>query len=101
MKVLGIINHLISILFGIVQFILGLRIILRFFGASETASFVEWIYGISEPLLRPFKGTFSNKVLDETYVIEFSSIFALLIYTMIGYMLTALVVGFDRKWNKK
>ncbi|MDQ0352149.1 uncharacterized protein YggT (Ycf19 family) [Alkalibacillus filiformis] len=101
MKGIGFINHLINIVIGIVQLILGFRIILKLFGASETAPFVEWVYNTSEPLLHPFEGIFPTTVLDGTFVVEFSAIFAFLIYTLIGYFLTSLVTGFDRRWNKE
>ncbi|WP_017187312.1 YggT family protein [Alkalibacillus haloalkaliphilus] len=101
MKGIGFINHLINIVIGIVQLILGFRIILKLFGAAETAPFVEWVYNTSNPLLHPFEGIFPSTVLDGTFVIEFSAIFAFLIYTLIGYFLTSLVTGFDRRWNNE
>ncbi|GAA0452161.1 YggT family protein [Alkalibacillus silvisoli] len=101
MKGIGFINHLINIVIGVVQLILGVRIILKLFGAAEAAPFVEWVYTTSEPLLNPFEGIFPSTVLDGTFVIEFSAIFAFLIYTLIGYFLTSLVTGFDRRWNEK
>ncbi|MFD2637991.1 YggT family protein [Piscibacillus salipiscarius] len=100
-KGIRFINYLINLVIGLVQLILGLRIILKLFGASVSAPFVEWTYNTSEPLLHPFEGIFPTKVLDGTFVVEFSAIFAFLIYTIIGYFLTSLILGFDRKWNSQ
>ncbi|MRH42127.1 hypothetical protein GH741_05485 [Aquibacillus halophilus] len=90
-----IIIHLINIVIGIAQLILGLRIVLRLFGANETAPFVRWIYETSAPLLYPFEGIFPTANLDGTFVIEFSALFATIIYTIVGYALTRLVMMFD------
>ncbi|WP_411954666.1 YggT family protein [Alkalibacillus sp. S2W] len=100
MKMMQYINQLINILVWIVQILLGLRIILKLFGASESAPFVEWIYQTSAPLLFPFEGIFPSKVLDGIYVIEFSAIFAVLVYTLVGHFLSSLVMSFSKRKNR-
>ncbi|MET3683885.1 uncharacterized protein YggT (Ycf19 family) [Alkalibacillus flavidus] len=100
MRVITIINQLINIIVWVIQAILGLRIILKLFGASETAPFVEWIYQWSEPLLYPFAGIFPSTVLDGTYVIEFSAIFAFIVYTMLGYFISAIILGLGNRFNR-
>ncbi|MBI3251335.1 MAG: hypothetical protein HYZ62_00315, partial [Candidatus Andersenbacteria bacterium] len=41
---------LIDAAFTIVELILGLRLILKFFGANPAAPFVNWLYATSTPL---------------------------------------------------
>ncbi|MCT8137803.1 YggT family protein [Anaerobacillus sp. CMMVII] len=95
------INYLINIVIGIAQFFLGFRVILKLFGASSTAPFVQWVYNTSQSLLNPFEGIFPTTVLDGKFVIEFSALFALIIYTLVGYFLTQLIWMVQRGIERK
>lgn len=95
-----IVVYMINTVIGIAQFILGLRIVLKLFGANTDAPFVRWTFDTSAPLLYPFEGIFPTKALDGTFVLEFSALFAFIIYTLLGYFLTQLVVMFNRSINK-
>jgi uncharacterized protein YggT (Ycf19 family) len=101
MNARSIIIYLVNAIIGIAQTIIGLRILLKLFGASSNAPFVRWLYETSEPLLNPFVGMFPSPVLDGNFVIEFSALFALIIYTLVGYFLTQLVILFDVAINKR
>jgi|SRR3989338_5820657 len=82
---------LINIVTNLVEGLLGLRIILKLFGASTSAPFVTWIYETTQPLLTPFIGMFPSPRLTDGFVIEFSSLFALMVYALIGYLATELL----------
>lgn len=71
-----------------VEMLLSLRILLKFFNASSTAPFVRWLYGTTSPLLHPFEGMFPSPELEGGIIIEFSALFALIVYSFIGYFLT-------------
>lgn len=80
-------RSLISAIISLVELLISLRIILKLFGASTAAPFVRWVYETTEPLLQPFIGMFPSPNLTGGFVLEFSAIFALLVYAFIGYML--------------
>lgn len=82
---------LIDFLFGMVELLLFLRIILRLFGANPETPFVNWIYETSGPLIAPFKGIFPNPVLQGGFVLEFSTVFGLLIYALVAYLISELI----------
>ena len=77
---------LISSITNLIEALLGLRIILKLFGASQSALFVRWVYETTQPLLSPFMGMFPASRLTGGFVIEFSSLFALMISAFIGYV---------------
>lgn len=87
----GIILPLTNLILGIVELLISLRIILRFFGASTAAPFVSWIYETTAPLISPFIGIFPNPRFDGRFVIEFSSLIALLVYAIIGSLIDSLM----------
>jgi uncharacterized protein YggT (Ycf19 family) len=72
---------------NLVEGLLSLRIVLKLFGASTNATFVRWVYETTDPLLTPFIGMFPSPTLTDGVVIEFSSLFALMAYAFIGYIL--------------
>lgn len=76
---------------GFISFLLLFRIILKLFGASTAAPFVSWIYETTEPLLSPFVGMFPAPAIDGTFVIEFSAIFALLVYVLIAFFIESII----------
>jgi uncharacterized protein YggT (Ycf19 family) len=83
---------LVNIIMGIIEALIGLRIILKLFGANPNTPFVQWIYGWSEPLLRPFQNIFPSPVIGEQFVLEMSSLFALIVYGILSYLLIRLVL---------
>jgi uncharacterized protein YggT (Ycf19 family) len=101
MKAQSIMIYLINVIIGIAQTIIGLRIILKLFGASAGAPFVRWLYETSQPLLHPFVGMFPSPVLDGNFVIEFSALFALIIYSLVGYFLTQFIIMLDAAIRKR
>jgi len=82
---------LIDFFLGLAEIFLGLRILLRFFGANPDASFVNWIYNSSSVLLQPFRGIFPTTVIGHNHVIDFSALFAMVVYGLIALLFAALV----------
>lgn len=80
-------SRLIHLIIGLAEIILILRIIFRLFAANPTASFVHWTYTTSGTLLEPFRGIFQASVIDKSYVLDFTALFALIIYGLLGSLL--------------
>ena len=76
---------------SLIEGVLGLRIILKLFGSSTIAPFVRWIYETTDQLLTPFSGMFPAPKLTGGFVIEFSSLFALIVYSVIGYLAAEII----------
>ena len=76
-----------------IEGLLGIRFLLRAFGANPTSGFVEFVNDVSWPFARPFTNIFSNRSWDQG-VIEVSTLVAmgvyLLIFALIGMLVTAL-----------
>jgi len=82
-----LITKLIYGFFGLVELFLVLRFILKLFGASSANTFVTWVYETSGVLLDPFRGIFPTPVFQSTYVVELSTIFAMIIYGVVTMLL--------------
>jgi hypothetical protein len=85
------ITYLINIIIGLAELFLGFRLILRLLAASPEAPFVSWIYDTSASLLYPFRGMFPVQTLESGVVLEISTLFAILAYAILGWLLVSLV----------
>jgi uncharacterized protein YggT (Ycf19 family) len=71
--------------------ILALGFVLRLFGASTDADFTDWVYRNVDRIMEPFRGMFPSKPLNDRSVIDFSLLFAVIIYGIAAVALHALV----------
>ncbi|WP_077614970.1 YggT family protein [Caenibacillus caldisaponilyticus] len=83
--------NVLNILMNVVQALIGLYIVLRLFGAREVP-FVRFIAAVNRPLLAPFAGMFRPVRIQDDYVLELSALFALMIYSLIGFALIKLAL---------
>jgi uncharacterized protein YggT (Ycf19 family) len=74
------------IMFGIIM--LALRTFLLATSANST-SFVDFVYRTSADFLQPFRGIFPPKNVGETGYLDVSAIFAIIIYLIIAWLISA------------
>jgi uncharacterized protein YggT (Ycf19 family) len=82
----GIVSTLVNIVFGIIEFLLLVRFIFKFFVANTATPFVAWIYSTSASLVSPFAKIVPDLRLGQ-FVVDFSTLVALLVYAFIGYLI--------------
>ena len=83
--------YLIEFSFGLIEILLTLRFIFKILGASDTAFFVNWVFINSHGLIVPFEGAFPTPMIRGGFVIEFSSLLALLVFGIVGYFLVTVI----------
>jgi uncharacterized protein YggT (Ycf19 family) len=84
--------NLSDIIIGIIEFLLALRILLKLLGASAKAPFVQWVYETTSPLLAPFEGMFPTSTLPVGFVLEMSTLIAVIVYAFLGVLLESIIV---------
>ena len=80
----------IYVIFAIVVGAIFIRVLLKVLGANTAVAFTQFMYGVTDPLLAPFRGvlpTFGSGRM----ILETSSLFAILIYGLIGLALARLL----------
>jgi len=82
--------EIIYLVFGIIDAVLLIRLVLKLLGANAHAGFAQFIYGLTDFFLVPFKGLLPTVVSGQS-VLELSLIFAILIYSLIALGLVRLV----------
>lgn len=85
---------LLSIVLGIVQLVLGLRVVFVFFNiaTAEAPAIVSLVYNWSVPLVRPFAGLVPAYSLAG-FTLDLPAILALVVYAVVGGLLIRLLGG--------
>jgi hypothetical protein len=82
--------EIIYLVFGIVDGLLLVRLLLKVLGTNPEAPFSSFIYGLTDFLLGPFKGMLPAYVSGKT-IFEPSVLIAILIYALIAWVLAKIV----------
>jgi uncharacterized protein YggT (Ycf19 family) len=83
-------NQVIYWVFGLIEGLILVRLILKALGANPAAGFAQFIYSITTPLVAPFLNLFGTPSYQNS-VLELSSIVAVIVYALIAWLLTRLV----------
>ena len=92
-------NQVLWFLCGILELLLGLRVILRVIGASAAAPFVRFIYDVTQPLAAPFLGMLPNLGAAgdptapgaATAVLEVPTLIGMVVYFLVFLLVTSLL----------
>jgi uncharacterized protein YggT (Ycf19 family) len=77
----------VNTIIGVIELALVIRIILELFAASPASQFVSWIYGVTQSLLGPFAGAFSNLALGNGAQLDLVAILAMIVYALLGWVI--------------
>ena len=91
MKLDQIAIFIVKTILGITEAFLAGRFFLKILGASARAPFVRWVYNISDSLTQPFNGMFPTPSLGDIFVIDFNTIFAMIVYAIVGFFVIKVV----------
>lgn len=87
-----IINAVILFIFGLIDLILLVRLLLKFIGARTESAFVTFWYDFSDPLHAVFSGTISD-LGSGSIRLELDTLFAMIIYLLIALLCLEFVRG--------
>jgi len=82
--------ELIYLVFGIIDGLLLIRLVLKLLGANAHAGFASFTYGVTDFFLAPFRGLLPTYVSGQS-VFELSLVFAILVYSLIALALARIV----------
>jgi uncharacterized membrane protein len=83
-------TQLVWLLFGILEVMIALRIVLMLMGANAASPIAVFIYGFTGFFLYPFTGLVGTLTAGSS-VLELSTLIALVVYALIGWGLERLV----------
>jgi len=86
-------RNIANALFGLIEFILLARLIMKFFGASVNNAFVSFTYNITEWLIKPFEGIINNLNIVTTnnkLMFESATIISMIIIGVIALIIATI-----------
>ncbi len=85
-----LLRRIITLIFGIIQLIIVLRIVFLLIDARQANAIVAWILDISQVLVAPFNGIFNTDALARNgSVLDIAAIAALIGWTILELVLLA------------
>ena len=84
-------SGLLSLIIGIIAILIAIRIVLKLLVANTESGFTRFIYNVTGPLVGPFQNIFGTPAAGNGAVFELSSILAIAIYLLVGWLLIKLV----------
>ena len=93
------IRRLVWLVFGVIQALIVIRIVLLLLGANEANAIVAFVLGVTDPLVEPFRGMFN---LDQVSgasgsALDVAAIVALVAWTLVEALVLAIVGLADRR----
>jgi len=79
------------LVFGVIDGLLLIRLLLKLLGANPGAAFANWVYNVTAIFLGPFKSILPT-VGDAQSQLEMSVLLAILVYALLGWAIARLLV---------
>ena len=91
-------RRIVSLLFGILAVLIGLRILLLLLVANQSNAIVDFLFGVTEPFVAPFRGIFSMDAVTPGggSVFDIAAVVALVGWLLIYLLLMAILRLGDR-----
>jgi uncharacterized protein YggT (Ycf19 family) len=91
-------RRVVSLLFGILAVLIGLRILLLLLVANQSNSIVEFVYDVTEPFVAPFRGIFNFDTVSPGggSVLDIGAVVALIGWLLIYLLILAILRLGDR-----
>jgi len=88
---IGRINGIIWLLLGVLEVIIGMRVVLKLLEANPDNGFANFIYRLARVFVWPFFGLVAEPISTSGSVLEVGSIIAMVVYLLIAWGITRLV----------
>jgi uncharacterized protein YggT (Ycf19 family) len=85
------ISRVVYWIFGLIETLLALRIVLSLLGANKANMFAQFIYNVSEPLARPFFSLFGYEPSYGAMHLEVGTVVALIVYAIVAAALMSIL----------
>jgi uncharacterized protein YggT (Ycf19 family) len=80
------------LVFGIIEGLLAIRLVLKLLGANPQAGFTNFINGLTDVFMAPFRNLLPTVGSSSGAVLETSVVIAIIVYALIGWVLARLIV---------
>jgi uncharacterized protein YggT (Ycf19 family) len=82
-------SRVVALVFTVIEVLLLVRFSFKLLGANPSQPFSSAIYGITEPLVAPFRGIFAQP--DGTPIVEIATLLSIVFFVLVAALVVALV----------
>lgn len=82
-------SRVIALVFTVLEVLLLVRFTLKLLGANEDQPLASAIYGVTEPLVAPFRGIFAQPA--GTPVVEIATLLSIIFFVLVAALIVAIV----------
>jgi lipopolysaccharide export LptBFGC system permease protein LptF len=83
--------NIVYYLFGSLELLLFVRVVLHLVGANASNGFASFIYGLSSPFVALFATLLQNPTLSATSVLEITTLIAMLVWGIVAWLVGRLL----------
>jgi len=83
-------GQIVYFVFGVLEALLIIRLVMKLLGANPDAGFSQLIYGLTYPFVALFQGVFPNAG-GRGGVLELSTLLALIVYALVAWGIVRLI----------
>jgi uncharacterized protein YggT (Ycf19 family) len=83
-------TRIIYLVFGIIEVLIGIRVILKLLAANPDAGFTSLMYNVTQPFVALFQGVFPT-AQSQGNIVEVSSLLAILVYALLAFGIVRMV----------
>jgi len=85
------VSRIVVVIFGLIQLLIGARIVLLALDAREGNALVAGILALSQPFVAPFEGILNSDALAGGAVLDLAAVLALIGWTIVELVLLAIL----------
>ncbi len=95
----GTLSRIVAFLFGILQALLFVRIVLLLLNANLDNEIVDWVISVTEPFVAPFRGILGQDEITgaQGSVLDIAAIVALIAWTLVETLIVSVLGLFGRR----
>lgn len=82
-------SRVITLVFTVIEVLLLIRFVLKLLSANADQALVSLIYGVTDPLIAPFRGIFAQP--SGTPVVEIATLLAIVFFVLLAALILAVV----------
>jgi uncharacterized protein YggT (Ycf19 family) len=77
------VSQVIDYIFYVIYALLAVRLLLALMAARSSAGFVQFIYSVTDPLYRPFRGIVASPTAEGGYTLALPIVIAIIVYALV------------------
>jgi uncharacterized protein YggT (Ycf19 family) len=82
-------SRVIALVFTVIEVLLLIRFVLKLLAANADQALVAFIYGLTDPLIAPFRGIFAQPA--GTPVVEIATLLSIVFFVLLAALIVAIV----------